>query len=180
MFLHSASEDSNQTGQMSLQRSWSFKSVSSEIYIWTASWHHDKTKKVAYVPSEDSDQPTHPPSLIGVFTVHSMGKTVPMYLHRASEDSHQTGLPRLIWVFTRRRCHFVMWRLIDCSERIHSENHYMWKTRQSNISSCLVRCQATDLTIFILLLQSSAGCKRLTWLYLTIPLDLTLLVVKGN
>ena len=35
--------------------------------------HHDKTNKVAYMPSEDSDQPTHPPSLIRDFTVHSMG-----------------------------------------------------------------------------------------------------------
>ena len=31
---------------------------------------HDKTNKMACVPSEDSDQPGHPPSLIRVFTVH--------------------------------------------------------------------------------------------------------------
>ena len=30
----------------------------------------DKTNKVACVPSEDSAQPWHPPSLIEVFTVH--------------------------------------------------------------------------------------------------------------
>ena len=30
---------------------------------------HDKTNKVACVPSEDSDQPGHPPSLIRVFAV---------------------------------------------------------------------------------------------------------------
>ena len=30
---------------------------------------HDKTNKMAYAPSEDSDQPGHPPSLIRVFTV---------------------------------------------------------------------------------------------------------------
>ena len=30
---------------------------------------HDKTNKVACAPSEDSDQPGHPPSLIRVFTV---------------------------------------------------------------------------------------------------------------
>ena len=30
---------------------------------------HDKTNKMACAPSEDSDQPGHPPSLIGVFAV---------------------------------------------------------------------------------------------------------------
>ena len=30
---------------------------------------HDKTNKMTFAPSEDSDQPGHPPSLIGVFAV---------------------------------------------------------------------------------------------------------------
>ena len=34
---------------------------------------HDKTNKMACVPSEDSDQPGHSPSLIRDFAVHSMG-----------------------------------------------------------------------------------------------------------
>ena len=34
---------------------------------------HDKTIKMACVPSEDSDQPGHLPSLIRVFAVRSMG-----------------------------------------------------------------------------------------------------------
>ena len=33
---------------------------------------HDKTNKMTFVPSEDSDQPGHPPSLIRVFAVHSV------------------------------------------------------------------------------------------------------------
>ena len=33
---------------------------------------HDKTNKMACAPSEDSDQPGHPPSLIRVFTVRMM------------------------------------------------------------------------------------------------------------
>ena len=33
---------------------------------------HDKTNKITFVPSEDSDQPGHPPSLIRVFAVHSV------------------------------------------------------------------------------------------------------------
>ena len=31
---------------------------------------HDKTNKMIYAPSKDSDQSGHPPSLIRVFTVH--------------------------------------------------------------------------------------------------------------
>ena len=48
------------------------------------------------VPSEDSDQPEHPPSLIRVFTVHSVAKD-PIFLRAGSENSDQTrGMPRLI------------------------------------------------------------------------------------
>ena len=35
--------------------------------------HRDKTNKMTCAPSEDSDQPGHPPSLIRVFAVHLMG-----------------------------------------------------------------------------------------------------------
>ena len=38
---------------------------------------YDKTNKVACAPSEDSDQPGHPPSLIRVFAVRSMGSWGP-------------------------------------------------------------------------------------------------------
>ena len=34
---------------------------------------HDKTNKMVFAPSEDSDQPGHPPSLIRVFAVRSVG-----------------------------------------------------------------------------------------------------------
>ena len=34
---------------------------------------YDKTNKMAFAPSEDSDQPRHPPSLIKVFAVRSVG-----------------------------------------------------------------------------------------------------------
>ena len=34
---------------------------------------HDKTNKVACAPSKDSNQPKHPPSLIRVFAVRSVG-----------------------------------------------------------------------------------------------------------
>ena len=38
---------------------------------------HGKTYKMIYAPSEDSDQPGHPPSLIRVFAVRSMGSYEP-------------------------------------------------------------------------------------------------------
>ena len=45
------------------------------------------------VPSEDSDQPRHPPSLISV----CCALKDPSFLHADSEDSDQTGqTPRLI------------------------------------------------------------------------------------
>ena len=40
---------------------------------------HDKTNKMTFVPSEDSDQPEHPPSLISVFAVRSMGSFGPNF-----------------------------------------------------------------------------------------------------
>ena len=61
------------------------------------------------VPSEDSEQPGHPPSPIRVFALvaHWVAKNL-SFLHVDSEDSDQTGrMPRLIWVFAGRTCHFV-------------------------------------------------------------------------
>ena len=42
---------------------------------------HDKTNKIICVPSEDSYQPGHPPSLIRVFAVHSVGS----FLHEDAQ-----------------------------------------------------------------------------------------------
>ena len=48
------------------------------VFLWlfwrrslTIESPHDKTNKMACAPSEDSDQPGHPPSLIRVFAVHN-------------------------------------------------------------------------------------------------------------
>ena len=51
---------------------------------------HDKTYKMACVPSKDSDQPGHPPSLIRVFTVRMKKAWVLSY-----PLSAQLGLIRL-------------------------------------------------------------------------------------
>ena len=48
---------------------------------------HDKTNKMTFVPSKDSDQPKHPPSLIRVFAVRSMGSLGPSLLQADSADS---------------------------------------------------------------------------------------------
>ena len=39
----------------------------------------DKTNKMTFVLSEDSDQPGHPPSLIRVFAVRSVGSLGPNF-----------------------------------------------------------------------------------------------------
>ena len=58
---------------------------------------HDKTNKMTFVPSEDSDQPGHPPSLIRVFAVRSMGSLGPNFASGGSADLDQTGrMSRLI------------------------------------------------------------------------------------
>ena len=54
---------------------------------------------------EDAGHPGHPPSLIRVFDVSSMGGTQAFVVRTAKTD--QTGVPRLIWVFAGRTCHFV-------------------------------------------------------------------------
>ena len=46
---------------------------------------HDKTNKMAYAPSENSDQPGHPPSLIRVFAVRMKKAWVLRYPLRAQQ-----------------------------------------------------------------------------------------------
>ena len=72
-------------------------------FCWQFEPQHDKTNKMTCAPSEDSDQPGHRPSLIGVFAVRMKKAWVLSYQMSASEDSDQTGrMPRLIWVFAGR------------------------------------------------------------------------------
>ena len=63
----------------------------------------DEIHKMAWAPSEDSDQPGHPPSLIRDFAAR-MKKACSLTTHWAhSRDSDQTGrMPSLIWVFAGR------------------------------------------------------------------------------
>ena len=58
-----------------------------------------KKKKNDRAPSEDSNQPGHPPSLIRVFACTQWGAKDPSFHHADSEDSDQTErLSRLVCV----------------------------------------------------------------------------------
>ena len=75
---------------------------------WAAPWQN---QQMACAPSEDSDQPGHPPSLIRVLLCTQWVAKDPSFLHADSEDSDQTGrMPKLICVFAGRTCHFVLMR----------------------------------------------------------------------
>ena len=86
---------------------WHFKSVETNfrklifnVNNWAVTWQNQQSDGA---PSEDSDQPGHPPCLIRVFTCAQWVAKNPSFLHADSEDSDQTGrMPRLIWVFAGR------------------------------------------------------------------------------
>ena len=63
---------------------------------------HDKTNRMACAPSEYSDQPGHPPSLISVFAVHMKKTWVLRYPSSAQRRLITGRMPRLIWVFAGR------------------------------------------------------------------------------
>ena len=70
--------------------------------IWAATWQNQQRE---CAPSEDSDQPGHPPRLIRVFAVRMKKAWVLSYPLRAQRRlwSDWAGrMPRLIWVFNGR------------------------------------------------------------------------------
>ena len=71
--------------------------------------HRDKTNKMACAPSEDSDQPGHPPSLIRVFAVRLKKARILSY-PLSVEEKAQRFIPLGSW-FLRRR-HFSFWSCI--------------------------------------------------------------------
>ena len=62
--------------------------ISLILQKWTATWQNQQTE---CSPSEDSDQPGHPPSLIRVFACVQWVAKDPSFLHADSEDSEQTA-----------------------------------------------------------------------------------------
>ena len=58
---------------------------------------HDKNKQSECAPSEDSDQPGHPPSLISLHCALNGYLRTQAFVHADREGSDQTGwMPRLI------------------------------------------------------------------------------------
>ena len=70
---------------------------------------NDKTNKMTFAPSEDSDQPGHMPRVWSEALLCALMIAKDLsFPHVNSEDSDQTGrMPRFIWVFAGRTCHFV-------------------------------------------------------------------------
>ena len=67
---------------------------------WAATWQNQRNE---CAPSEDSDQPGHPPSLIRLFLCTQWVAKGPNFHHADSEDADQTGwTSRLIRVFAGR------------------------------------------------------------------------------
>ena len=92
------------------------------LNTWAATWQNQQNE---CAPIEDSDQPGHPPSLIRVFVV------------RTAKTEQTWRMPRLIWVFAGRTCHFVcfdMRRLIFLCMKsaclIWFHKYLIWLTTQ--------------------------------------------------
>ena len=117
-------------------------------------------------PSEDSDQPGHPPSLFRVFAVLASAQSVqslrclgirPVCLESSLsawrnlgslashwahiEDSDQTGrMRRLIWVFAGCTCYFVgfvgLCLKSACHKARSSPLHYLLRQSETPMSVC--------------------------------------------
>ena len=84
---------------------WQGVLLSNNILIWAATWQNQQSD---CAPSEDSDQPRHPPSLISVFNVRMKKAWVLSYPLSAQRrlwsdwEDAQADLPSLIRVFAGR------------------------------------------------------------------------------
>ena len=104
---------------------------------WLLVWEikepsHDKTNKVTCAPSEDSDQPGHPPSVIRVFAVRMKKNTwvlsYPLSAQRRCwSDWADTHPLSLIWVFAGRTGHFAGFVMLGlkCCKQIKNWFHFV-------------------------------------------------------
>ena len=67
--------------------------------VWQTIYEHDKTNKMNCAPSEDSDQPGWPPSLISIFTVHFLSSLGPKLSSDGQKDWSDWADSKLILVF---------------------------------------------------------------------------------
>ena len=65
---------------------------------------HNMTNKMTCAPSEDSDQPGHPPSLIRVIAVRMRKSWI---LEHTAKTDQTAQMRRLIRIFARRTFNFV-------------------------------------------------------------------------
>ena len=84
----------------------------SGICIWAASWQN---QQCGCAPSEDSDQPGHPPSLIRVFAVRSMDSRVQAFFMRTAKTLIKLG-GRPCWSESSLGAHSLCW---FCHEAAH-------------------------------------------------------------
>ena len=118
-------------------------------------------------PSEESDQPGHPPSPESWLCASWVAKD-PSFLHADSEDSDQTGrMPRLIWVFAGRTLTFLVlscrgWFIMTTISRRNclTENPYMIMTVRSKCSigshlNVLVKLEKSFIVVLLIHVQKS-------------------------
>ena len=100
---------------------------------WTNEPHRDKTNKMACAPSEDSDQPGHPPSLIRVFTV---------CLKKAMILSYPLSVQQRLWLdwadaqadLSLRWAHMPFrWFCHDAAQIIEKQGSSQWYTCYGNL-----------------------------------------------
>ena len=101
----------------------SYVSSREQFILWAA----PRKNKMICAPSEDSDQPAHPPSLIRVLARRSNGSQVPK-----APSCGQRWLIRLDgcpgWVFAGRTCHFVGFVVLRLKFEVYTYNaaHWYW------------------------------------------------------
>ena len=96
----------------------------SAIVIWAATWQNQQN---GCAPSEDSDRPGHPPSLIRIFAVPTKKAWILSYPLSAQQRLWiQTGqMPKLIWVFAGRT---LILLVLSCRGSYYSAAPF-WTTR---------------------------------------------------
>ena len=103
-----------------------------------------QNKQNECAPSKDSDQPGHPPSLIRVFAVQSIGSWGPKVSSCRQPD--QTGrMPRLIWVFAGRT--LTLFVLSCCSSNVLKVVISRFKPRHDKTNKVAVRPAKTQIRL---------------------------------
>ena len=127
---------------------------------------HDKTNKITCAPSEDSEQPGNPPSLIRVFVVglENIGSLV---IHWApSKGFGQTGwMPRLIWVFAGRTVNLLVLSRAVTQFNIKENILIFISFRHSNFKRCIMWLLLINLYLinfkvlaYVVLLRRGSRC----------------------